>query len=96
MRNPFKCRFFRDHDYEMRREPGAVYLECRHCGRRSTGWSFDERRVKRIDSRQRIFMADSLDAVRELPAEDGADVVPSAALAQMGELRLTFGRRNWS
>ena len=26
------------HDYQVRCEPGAIYLGCRHCGKRSMGW----------------------------------------------------------
>ena len=95
MRNPFKCRLFGHHDYEMRRAPGSVFLECRHCGRRSKGWNLDQRPVKHIDRRQRLFIADSLDSAHEVSAGEGANVLPAGVLAHLGELRLTFGRRNW-
>jgi hypothetical protein len=38
MWNWFNCYFSGRHDYGMWCEPGAVYLRCIHCGRRSPGW----------------------------------------------------------
>jgi len=26
------------HDFQVRCEPGAIFLGCRHCGKRSMGW----------------------------------------------------------
>lgn len=39
MWNWFNCYLSGRHDYGMWCEPGAIFLRCVHCGRRSTGWS---------------------------------------------------------
>jgi len=41
MWNWFNCYFSGRHDYGMWCEPGAIYLRCIHCGRRSPGWDLD-------------------------------------------------------
>lgn len=38
MWNWFNCYFSGRHDYGMWCEPGAIFLRCIHCGRRSPGW----------------------------------------------------------
>ena len=37
--NWFNCYLSGRHDYGMWCEPGAIFLRCVHCGRRSPGWS---------------------------------------------------------
>jgi hypothetical protein len=32
------CQFSGGHEYSVYCEPGAVYLRCTHCGKRSSGW----------------------------------------------------------
>jgi hypothetical protein len=32
------------HDFQVRCEPGAIYLGCRHCGKRSMGWELQAER----------------------------------------------------
>jgi hypothetical protein len=39
MWNWFNCYLSGRHDYGMWCEPGAIFLRCVHCGRRSGGWS---------------------------------------------------------
>ena len=39
MWNWFNCYLSGRHDYGMWCEPGAIFLRCMHCGRRSPGWS---------------------------------------------------------
>jgi hypothetical protein len=39
MWNWFNCYLSGRHDYGMWCEPGAIFLRCVHCGRRSSGWS---------------------------------------------------------
>jgi hypothetical protein len=39
MWNWFNCYLSGRHDYGMWCEPGAIFLRCVHCGRRSPGWS---------------------------------------------------------
>jgi hypothetical protein len=33
------CQFSGGHEYAVSCEPGAVYLRCTHCGKRSSGWN---------------------------------------------------------
>jgi hypothetical protein len=37
--NLFQCYLSGQHDFGVRCEPGAIYLRCIHCGRRSAGWA---------------------------------------------------------
>ena len=39
MWNWFNCYLSGRHDYGMWCEPGAIFLRCVYCGRRSGGWS---------------------------------------------------------
>ena len=39
MWNWFNCYLSGRHDYGMWCEPGAIFLRCVHCGKRSSGWS---------------------------------------------------------
>jgi hypothetical protein len=41
MWNWFNCYLSGRHDYGMWCEPGAIFLRCIHCGRRSPGWAVD-------------------------------------------------------
>jgi len=45
MWNWFNCYFSGRHDYGMWCEPGAIYLRCIHCGRRSPGWDLEAKGV---------------------------------------------------
>ena len=35
----FSCYLSGRHDYGVWCEPGAIFLRCVHCGRRSSGWA---------------------------------------------------------
>jgi hypothetical protein len=37
----FNCYLSGRHDYGMWCEPGAIFLRCVHCGKRSSGWAMD-------------------------------------------------------
>jgi hypothetical protein len=39
MWNLFNCYLSGRHDYGMWCEPGAIFLRCVHCGKRSSGWA---------------------------------------------------------
>ena len=39
MWNLFNCYLSGRHDYGMWCEPGAIFLRCMHCGKRSSGWA---------------------------------------------------------
>jgi hypothetical protein len=41
MWNWFNCYLSGRHEYGMWCEPGAVFLRCVHCGRRSPGWALN-------------------------------------------------------
>jgi hypothetical protein len=38
----FGCYLSGRHEFGVWCEPGAVFLRCIHCGRRSSGWAVDE------------------------------------------------------
>ena len=92
MWKPFKCRLFREHDYQLCREPGALYLACRRCGHRSPGWELSGLRVKRADSPLRLVIADAEEALRAVRGGDDAGAEMWATLMDSGELRLTLGQ----
>jgi hypothetical protein len=41
MWNWINCYLSGRHDYGMWCEPGAIFLRCLHCGRRSGGWALE-------------------------------------------------------
>ena len=41
MFNWFNCRVSGRHEYGVWCEPGAIFLRCVHCSRRSSGWAVD-------------------------------------------------------
>jgi hypothetical protein len=41
MWNWFNCYLSGRHEYGVWCEPGAIFLRCVHCGRRSSGWAMD-------------------------------------------------------
>jgi hypothetical protein len=41
MWNWFKCYLSGHHDYGIGCEPGAIFLRCIQCGRRSGGWALE-------------------------------------------------------
>ena len=38
MWNVISCYLSGRHDYRVQCEPGAIFLKCNHCGKRSMGW----------------------------------------------------------
>jgi hypothetical protein len=38
MWNLISCYLSGRHDYQVQCEPGAIFLRCHHCGKRSMGW----------------------------------------------------------
>jgi hypothetical protein len=45
MWNLFNCYLSGRHDYGMWCEPGAIFLRCIHCGKRSPGWALAAKTV---------------------------------------------------
>ena len=43
MFNWFNCYLSGRHEFGVKCEPGAIFLHCIHCGRRSSGWSLGEK-----------------------------------------------------
>ena len=41
MWNWFNCYLSGRHDFGVWCDPGAIFLRCLHCGRRSSGWAID-------------------------------------------------------
>lgn len=41
MWNWFNCYLSGRHEFGVWCEPGAIFLRCMHCGRRSSGWALD-------------------------------------------------------
>lgn len=80
-----RCRLLRGHDFQLRRDPGALYLQCTHCGRRSEGWQLPEPRMKRSSDPLRLLLADAESAVHT-----GHPIACVTRLFTPGELRLTF------
>jgi hypothetical protein len=79
-----RCRLLRGHDFQLRRDPGALYLQCTHCGQRSEGWQLPEPRLKRSREPLRLLFAETEIASRSHPIVCVTTVLPP------GELRLTF------
>jgi hypothetical protein len=94
MWKPFKCRLFREHDYQLLREPSALFLVCSRCGHRSRGWNLSDRRVNRSDNPLRLFMAEPVDAARAVCAPDGMGSEMWNGLTDAGELRLTLSQED--
>ena len=46
MWNWFNCYLSGRHDFGVWCEPGAIFLRCVHCGRRSSGWAIDAKEQK--------------------------------------------------
>jgi hypothetical protein len=91
MWKPFKCRLFRDHDYDVRREPGALFLQCKRCGKRSDGWNLRRDGVNR-DSPLRLVFAESDGRLPATPASDEGAPGMSPVMADGPEIRLRFNR----
>ena len=46
MWNWFNCYLSGRHEFGVSCEPGAIFLRCSHCGRRSPGWAMDTKAAK--------------------------------------------------
>ena len=69
----FNCYFSGRHDYGMWCEPGAIFLRCVNCGKRSSGWAMDP---KTSVSAPLPRPAKTRAAVRTAPASTNANVLP--------------------
>ena len=80
MLNWFNCYLSGRHEFGMWCEPGAIFLRCIHCGRRSSGWSLDAKAQK--SARLPVSAQSSVAKV---------SVASVSAAAQSGRV-LPFGR----
>jgi hypothetical protein len=79
------------HDYRLRRQPDALFLECARCGHRSRGWQWTLASRARASAQMRLLLAEPAAARHTVLAADrvGADSwIPH--LVPPGELRLTL------
>jgi hypothetical protein len=91
MWNPFRCRLFRDHDYAVRRQPGVMFLECRRCGHKSSGWNLGELRVRRAANTLRLRIAEPWEAAHAITLRPGADTLELIPTTHGPKLRLVLG-----
>ncbi len=66
----FNCYLSGRHEYGVWCEPGAIFLRCVHCGRRSPGWALNgsvERRTGAVQQTPRL----SKDSTRRAIPFDG-------------------------
>jgi hypothetical protein len=69
----FNCYLSGRHDYGMWCEPGAIFLRCVNCGKRSSGWAMDP---KAAVSAPLPKPARTRATVRTAPASTIANVLP--------------------
>jgi hypothetical protein len=74
----FNCYLSGRHDYGMWCEPGAIFLRCVHCGKRSSGWTVEPKAAARI----------TMPTARRAIALTAAVTAPSAATSRV----IPFGR----
>jgi hypothetical protein len=70
MWNLFNCYLSGRHDYGMWCEPGAIFLRCMHCGKRSSGWALAPKpavAVQRAPVAQAMVAAPAARKTRVLP-----------------------------
>jgi hypothetical protein len=65
----FNCYLSGRHEYNMWCEPGAIYLRCTHCGRRSSGWELNGKTPAIAPPRAKVIerSANPRPATRVLP-----------------------------
>ena len=73
MWNFFNCYLSGRHDYGMWCEPGAIFLRCVHCGKRSSGWEVVPKAAAVVP---RAVVAVAKAAVAAAPAVSRTRVIP--------------------
>ncbi len=53
-----RCLLRLRHDYQPQRAPGRVFLECTHCGQRSSGWKISRARPPQTRDEFRLLLDD--------------------------------------
>jgi hypothetical protein len=69
----FNCYLSGRHDYGMWCEPGAIFLRCVNCGKRSSGWSMEPKASVSVPVPK---LAKTRAAVRTSPAPANANAFP--------------------
>ena len=59
MWNWFNCYLSGRHEFGVWCEPGAIFLRCVHCGRRSAGWALDAKGAEPAVAHARSSVAGS-------------------------------------
>jgi hypothetical protein len=73
MWNLVNCYLSGRHDYGMWCEPGAIFLRCIHCGKRSSGWTVDHKAQQVAATRSTLVTAPPpVKAPRVLPFDRAA------------------------
>ena len=71
MWNLFNCYLSGRHDYGMWCEPGAIFLRCVHCGKRSSGWAV-EPKLPAATPRSTVATAPAASIGRVIPFDRAA------------------------
>jgi hypothetical protein len=72
MWNVFNCYLSGRHDYGMWCEPGAIFLRCVHCGKRSSGWTVAPKARQEIRVPRAVIAASLPQPGRVVPFERAA------------------------
>ncbi len=67
MWNLINCYLSGRHDYGMWCEPGAMFLRCVHCGKRSGGWAVEAKFQKRAPQPAAVVTRTPLPTARVIP-----------------------------
>jgi hypothetical protein len=81
------------HDYQLRRAPDALFLECLRCGRRSRGWKVPHHRVLRPVEPLRLLLAELIESPNPLTPDRVSSASSDDGQVQTGSLRLTLAAR---
>jgi hypothetical protein len=71
MWNLINCYLSGRHDYGMWCEPGAMFLRCVHCGKRSSGWAV-EAKFQTAPPRPPVANRKQMPAARVIPFDRAA------------------------
>lgn len=71
MWNLINCYLSGRHDYGMWCEPGAMFLRCVHCGKRSSGWAVEAKFQKSVP-RPAVVTTSSAVSARVIPFDRSA------------------------
>lgn len=67
MWNLFNCYLSGRHDFGMWCEPGAIFLRCIHCGKRSSGWSLEPKMQTPVPVHKAVVAAQAPNRTTVIP-----------------------------